>query len=96
MGDIVLRNDLQYERFNTPRPYVMWNTLTTTPGLVAPQTFGPLGRNDAQPPQPLLDTKALYEPADQPATPPVAIFPVDDSLADHPHRPLRLADARRR
>ncbi len=79
-GDIVLRNDLQYERFNTPRPYQMWNSLTSTPGLDAPQMFGALGRNDAQPPQPLLDAKALAEPSDQPATPPVAIFPVRDAL----------------
>jgi arabinofuranan 3-O-arabinosyltransferase len=80
VGDVVLRNDLQYERFNTPRPYLMWNSLTSAPGLAAPQGFGPDGRNDAQPPQPLLDTIALAEPADQPATPPVSLFRVDGAL----------------
>jgi arabinofuranan 3-O-arabinosyltransferase len=81
VGDVVLRNDLQYERFNTPRPYLMWNSLTSTPGLGEPVGFGVYGRNDAQAPQPLLDTIALAEPANQPATPPVAIFHVDDPLA---------------
>ena len=80
VGDVVLRNDLQYERFNTPRPYLMWNSLTSTPGLSAPQGFGVYGRNDAQAPQPLLDTIALAEPADQPLTPPVSIFHVDGAL----------------
>ena len=81
VGDVVLRNDLEYERFNTPRPYVMWNALHTTPGLGTPQLFGAPGRNDAREPRPLLDSLALAEPADQPATPPVAIFPVENALA---------------
>ena len=80
VGDVVLRNDLEYERFNTPRPYVMWNRLTSTPGLGAPEGFGEPGRNDALEPRPLLDNLALAEPPDQPETPPVAIFPVQDPL----------------
>ena len=79
-GDILLRNDLEYERFNTPRPYVMWNSLTSTPGLSAPVGFGEPGRNDAREPKPLLDEKALAEPAGQPATPPVALFHLADVL----------------
>lgn len=80
VGDVVLRNDLEYERFNTPRPYVMWNTLIRTPGLLSPHGFGAPGRNDAQQPKPLLDEKALAEPASQPATPPVALFRLKDPL----------------
>ncbi|HEY6531846.1 MAG TPA: alpha-(1-_3)-arabinofuranosyltransferase family protein, partial [Acidimicrobiales bacterium] len=80
VGDIVLRNDLEYERFNTPRPYIMWNSLTSTPGLSTPEGFGEPGRNDARPPKPLLDEKALAEPSDQPASPPVALFRLDDPL----------------
>jgi arabinofuranan 3-O-arabinosyltransferase len=80
VGDIVLRNDLEYERFNTPRPYLMWNSLLATPGLSFPEGFGEPGRNDARPPKPLLDEKALAEPSDQPATPPVALFRLEDPL----------------
>jgi arabinofuranan 3-O-arabinosyltransferase len=80
VGDVVLRNDLQYERFNTPRPYEMRAALDATPGLDPAHDYGAPTRNDAVDPQPLLDAKALAEPAGTKATGPVVVYPVHDAL----------------
>ncbi len=79
-GDVTLRADLQYERFRTARPRIMWELLTNTPGLGSPVLFGPPTPNVAGPEQPLIDeieldaTDAVVDP------PPVAVFPVQDPL----------------
>jgi arabinofuranan 3-O-arabinosyltransferase len=80
VGDIVLRNDLQYERFNTPRPYVMRRSLDATPGLGPATPYGEPARNDAPLPQPLLDAIALAEPASTGPASPVAVYGVRDAL----------------
>ncbi len=84
VGDIVLRADLQYERFRTPRPGETWEQLLETPGLEQPVPFGLPVPNVAGPEQTLIDEIALGDDllgrsvADPP--PPVAVFPVSDPL----------------
>jgi hypothetical protein len=43
VGDVVLRNNNQYERFRGPRPRADWQLFTSSPikGLGAPTTYGP-------------------------------------------------------
>jgi len=79
VGDVLLRNDLEWERFNTPRPFRMWNSLLRAPGLAPPLLFGPLGYNERAS-GPLLDTIGLSQPPNQPASAPVALFAVSDAL----------------
>ena len=50
-----VRSDLQYERFRTARPRIMWDLLRNTPGLGAPVSFGAPTPNIAGPEQPLID-----------------------------------------
>ena len=39
-GQVLVRSDLQYERYNTPRPRELWALLRRAPGLGAPVAFG--------------------------------------------------------
>ena len=80
-GDISVRSDLQYERYNTPRPRNLWQLLRTAPGLGTPTGFG-------EPPASLPVTQAsLYDelflqtPSSWPDPPAVAAFPVDGAPA---------------
>src|SRR5207249_4054766 len=73
---ISVRSDLQYERYNTPRPKNLWQLLRAAPGLDAPTEFGePLANlpvNQAS----LYDELFLQTPSSWPSPPPVAAFPV--------------------
>jgi hypothetical protein len=82
VGTIALRSDLQYERFNLPRPRLLWAELTqpVPPGLSAPTAFGPPVPNRPVPQLPLLDELALRTPANAPDPPPVALFQVDGAV----------------
>ncbi len=81
VGDVVLRSDLQYERYRTPRPLTLWNDLTPAPsGLSKPEGFGPPSANAAIPELPLRDEVFLSTPADVPDPSPVEDFPVDDPM----------------
>lgn len=77
-GDLVLRADLQYERFRTARPREMWRLLNQAPGLDAPTTFGPTDPNVATPGLPLIDEIELAagHPTENP--PAVSVFGVQD------------------
>ncbi len=79
VGDIVLRSDLQYERYRTPRPRPTWERFLSADGLLAPESFGDPVPNRAVSDQPLIDETELAIAADAPHPPPVAIFPVADS-----------------
>ena len=76
VGDVVLRSDLQFERFNTPRPRPTWRLLNPPPaGLGAPVGFGRPVRNTPKQ-YPMVDELALSEPPGEPDPPPVSAFPV--------------------
>jgi hypothetical protein len=82
VGTIVLRSDLEYERFDTPRPQLLWSQLTKplAPGLVAPEQFGAAKPNRPSPSLPMLDNVELRVPPDTPNPPPVALFGVADAV----------------
>ncbi|MDQ6696720.1 MAG: alpha-(1-_3)-arabinofuranosyltransferase, partial [Actinomycetota bacterium] len=82
IGTISLRSDLQYERFLTPRPRLLWAQLTAplAPGLRSPVGFGPRVPNTPFPGFPLLDELDLRTPAAGPDPPPVALFDVKNAV----------------
>jgi arabinofuranan 3-O-arabinosyltransferase len=94
-GEILLRSDLQFERYRTARPRPTWAALRDVAGLGPPTTFGDPEPNIAGPEQPLLDEVTLGLPLDLEDPPPVAVFPVEDPLAiiraESADRPLTLA-----
>jgi arabinofuranan 3-O-arabinosyltransferase len=76
VGQVVARNDLQFERYRVARPYQVMPLLGSSPGLGSPTGFGPLGTNEPSAIAPLQDeaalrddTGALYQP--------VVAFPVE-------------------
>ena len=78
-GQVVTRNDLQYERYLTPRPRPTWATISTAPGLDPPVAYGPPTPNRSIAKLPLLDEQALGLPDNQPDAPPVASLGVPDA-----------------
>jgi arabinofuranan 3-O-arabinosyltransferase len=91
VGDVVLRADLQYERYRIARPRDMWQMLQQAPGLGAPVAFTPPTNNQASDPQPLADEVDLAHLQDQPDAPSMSSFAVDGTPpivrtqpADHP------------
>jgi hypothetical protein len=80
VGDIALRNDLQFERYRLIRPTFLWQLFDPTPaGLGEPTLFGePSTTNDT--PYPFVDEQALGGPSNLEVPPPVAVFPVEDTL----------------
>lgn len=75
-GTVVLRTDLQYERYNTPEPRVLWQEFTNPlpAGIGKPDTFGPTTPNIATA-VPLFNEHDLIT-ATTPWPPKVALFPV--------------------
>lgn len=90
VGDVVTRNDLQYERYNTPRPRTVWDLVRRAPGLGVPDTFGPSTPNIPTDEAPLLDEEHLVHDAKLPDPPAVGAFPVID-----PQTIVRTHDADR-
>ena len=80
VGDLVVRNDLEYERFRTPRPRPMERWMSETPGLDERSAFGPTTPNTATPDSPLLDDLELATPDTDPDPPAVSVYPVEDPL----------------
>ncbi|MDH3706437.1 MAG: alpha-(1-_3)-arabinofuranosyltransferase, partial [Acidimicrobiia bacterium] len=80
VGDVVLRSDLKYERYRTPRPPLTWAQLRATPGLADPVGYGPTTPNVAGPEQTLVDELELALSADVEHPPAVARFEVADPL----------------
>ncbi|HEX4819018.1 MAG TPA: alpha-(1-_3)-arabinofuranosyltransferase family protein, partial [Acidimicrobiales bacterium] len=76
-GDVVARNDLQYERFRLARPYQVMPLLGAAPGLGAPVAYGTPTINAASPTAPLIDEAALRDDTQHPYGP-VVDFPVND------------------
>ena len=76
VGDVVARNDIQYERYDLVRPTDLAGVLAATPGLGAPQGYGPAS-TFAQPPG-YLDELTLEDPPSPAPVAPVVIYPVSD------------------
>jgi hypothetical protein len=74
--DILIRNDLEYERYRTVRPQVLWPQVSAAPGLSAAQAFGPQLPNVAAADRPLIDEIELALDPHASAPPEVAIFAV--------------------
>jgi arabinofuranan 3-O-arabinosyltransferase len=80
VGDLVLRGDLEYERYRTARPSQVWAMLRARPdSLAAPIGFGAPVENRAAPALPMRDEIYLQTRADA-LRPPVAAFALDDPL----------------
>jgi arabinofuranan 3-O-arabinosyltransferase len=95
VGDVVLRSDLQYERFRTPQPistWAQWNRLRPE-GLSAPKVFGPLVAET--PAIPFIDEISLANPANAAEPPAMADFSVTDPSpivrAERSTEPLLIA-----
>ena len=79
VGDVVLRNDLQVDRFDLARPKNTWLVFSPTPtGLSSPTTYG----TSLGPPLTfsLLDAKTLALPANMADPAPVVDFPVQSAV----------------
>ena len=80
VGTVLARNDLEYERYDSPRPRDVWRWLTDplAPGLEEPTTFGSSDPNVASIELPLRDELELRSKGA--AWPPrVALFDVADA-----------------
>ncbi|HEX4902821.1 MAG TPA: alpha-(1-_3)-arabinofuranosyltransferase family protein [Acidimicrobiales bacterium] len=80
VGDVVLRNDLQYERYNTPRPRSLLDLASRMPGLGVPTTFGDGVPNVAGPDAPMIDEQHLVRDGALPESPAIVAFPVEDPV----------------
>lgn len=81
-GDVVVRSDLEYERFETRNPRALWSLLTDgdVSGLEDPETYGPRIRNVPAPGFAEYDEVELRQlGGDEP--PPVATFGVEDEVS---------------
>lgn len=76
-GTIVVRSDLEYERYETPNPKLFWVSLTDplAPGLHTPKEFGPSAPNRADPTLTDADNEARADTLPDP--PEVAVIAVD-------------------
>lgn len=81
VGDLVLRSDLEYERYLTPRPRVLADAIARTPGLAPAEGFGTAYPNVADPQVPLIDEIELATPASVRDPAPVSVHKVKDPLA---------------
>ena len=89
-GDIVLRNDLQYERYRLIRPAFLWRLFNPPPRRARRAEDVRRARRRRQRTQyPFLDEQALGGPPNLEVPPPVAVFPVERPEADRPARSRR-------
>ena len=95
VGDVVLRSDLQFERFRTPRPADLWARLRNAPGFDPPVKFGDPVPNVAGPQRPLLDQHTLSRPVGAEHPVPVVVLPVTDPVpilrTSDPTRPILVS-----
>ncbi len=95
VGDVVLRSDLQYERFRTPQPIATWGQWTRLrpEGLAAPIAYGP--QIAETPAIPFVDEISLANPPTAAEPPAMADFAVTDPVpivrAERATRPLLVA-----
>ena len=75
-GQILVRSDLAYEHYDTPRPRDLWHLLSGAPGLAAPTGFGARVPNIAVDPAPMRDELDLSLDPNLPDPFPVTVVPV--------------------
>jgi arabinofuranan 3-O-arabinosyltransferase len=80
VGTVLVRSDLQYERFRSPRPRSLWATMAGADGLADPVAYGEPVPNVPVPHLPMLDEIELAVPVEVPDPPPVALFDVEDPV----------------
>lgn len=79
-GDVLVQSDLQYERYNTPRPRNFWDFVLSAPGLGEPVPFGPSDPNLTVEDVQLDDELLLVTDPSLPDPPAVAVLPVEDAV----------------
>nr|MBA3280651.1 DUF3367 domain-containing protein [Acidimicrobiia bacterium] len=79
VGDISVRSDLSYERYNTPRPRLLWDLLRRAPGITDELEFGPGDPNVPRPYLPLRDEVELQIPPSLPDPPEVGVLEVGEA-----------------
>jgi arabinofuranan 3-O-arabinosyltransferase len=79
-GDVLVQSDLQYERFNTPRPRNFWNLMSSASGFGEPDEFGSDDPNVTIPEVPLDDELTILTDPALPDPPALAAFPVNDPV----------------
>ncbi|HET6833670.1 MAG TPA: alpha-(1-_3)-arabinofuranosyltransferase family protein [Acidimicrobiales bacterium] len=79
-GEVLVQSDLQYERYNTPRPRNFWDLMTSAPGLGEPDQFGPHESNITIPEVQLDDELAILTDPRLPDPPELGAFPVIDPV----------------
>src|SRR5690606_2681937 len=72
--------DLQYERYNTPRPRNFWDFVTGAPGLGEPTGFGPGEPNETVTEVQLEDEVLLQTDPSLPDPPELGVFAVADPV----------------
>jgi hypothetical protein len=77
IGDVVARNDIQYQRYNLVAPTELASVLARAPGLGAPIGYGPTSQFVTMG---FADETNLEAPANQPNVPSVAIYPIENPL----------------
>lgn len=77
-GDVLVRNDSQFERYRGPRPRTLWPQLAGAPGLGVTTTFGDPVRNAADPRRPMIDEIELGTAPGVADPPPLATRAVPD------------------
>jgi arabinofuranan 3-O-arabinosyltransferase len=75
-GTLNLRSDLQFEKYRTPRPKLLWQQLLTAAGLDPPVAYGPVQPNTPIARLPMQDEIGLAIPPGTPDPPTVAGFDV--------------------
>lgn len=77
VSEVVLRSDLEYERYRTMRPQRVWEWFRDVPkGLANPSTFGEGYSNRAPERLPMIDELELALDPQASSPPAVAVFPV--------------------
>jgi arabinofuranan 3-O-arabinosyltransferase len=79
-GDVLVQSDLQYERYNTPRPRNFWDFISHAAGLGAPTEFGP-GEPNVTVPDVQLDDELMFQT--DPSLPDpheLAVLPVEGAV----------------
>ena len=79
VGDIVVRGDLQYDRYNLARPRLVWDLFRHAPGLGTPIALTPPTANQPTSRLTMHDETWLLQEDGLPDGPALAIIPVHDS-----------------